>query len=139
MTNCKHSWYTNLTNMTTSCAKCGEVNENIIVGKSKPQLTTLQAYHLACNELLSDFIKIYFCDEDIGFDDVHHFWAGGDIGAVVFINDYFFNMTDIADAIDLMIEKESLFEWYEQWTDPKKRKKINLKTWILFTRCLQND
>lgn len=115
----------------------GEDDWKFMIDKPKQQLTTLQAYHLACNELLSDFIKTYFCDENIGFDDVHHFWVGSDIGAVVFINDYFFSMNDIADAIDLMVEKGSLFEWHEQWTEPtKESRRINLKSWVLFTKGL---
>ena len=73
----------------------------------------LTKYENACNELTRTFIEKYICDKDYKLNEVSWDWVGNTIGEVVCINDYFINMTDIAEAFRLKCSVETFWEWYD--------------------------
>ena len=73
-------------------------------------------YNNICNELAVEFIKKFYKDDDdpqeITFDYYDAYWVGGDIGEVLAINDFFWNMSDIVQALKLNPTREQLMDWY---------------------------
>ena len=71
----------------------------------------LDNYEKACNELATAFIEKYFCDDDIKLKDIDFDWVGNKVGGVAFINDYYFSMDDIVNAIRFKAPKDRLFKY----------------------------
>lgn len=46
--------------------------------------------------------------------DCEDYWIGGEIGGVLFINDFFFGFDNIKYAIDNRITEKELFNWYDK-------------------------
>lgn len=62
------------------------------------------------NEITENWIKDYF---KLNEDEVEWWWVADRIGEVFFINDYWFNFSDILDCYKHDISKEKMFEWYD--------------------------
>lgn len=71
----------------------------------------LEFYYQACNEVAKMFTKQYFCDKYI--TDLDEWWVAGDVGGVICINDYFWNMEDMVEALKVGVSKKTLFEYYD--------------------------
>jgi len=118
---CKHQWKA----LSSKCKQCGVCLE-IRVSK----LSKLQIYEDACEELSREFVGWYFDWETTDF-----WWVGDTTGEVLAVNDYFFNMDVIAQAMRLRPTGDQLFGWYEQDIEytPKKSKKPNKPKYNLST------
>lgn len=57
---------------------------------------------------LCDLFVLHYFDEDA---DVY--WVADEIGGVLFVNDYFFNLSDIVDFIRHRYSKKKMFEYYD--------------------------
>jgi hypothetical protein len=97
-------------------------------------MTNLTKYERACNALLDDFINIYFVDDDFLKEDIEYNWIADEVGTIALINDYFISMDTIYQALDLKMEKDDFFDWYDQWVDIENNKRINLKNWVYINK-----
>lgn len=70
----------------------------------------LENYYKAVEELTKHFCNKYF--KDVYEYDVND-WVGCDIGGIICINDYWFNLNDIVIAIKYKATKKELFGFYE--------------------------
>lgn len=70
----------------------------------------LNAYYKAIEDLTKLFCRKYF--KDIYEYDPSD-WVNGEIGGVIWINDYWFNMRDIENAIKFKATKKEVLEYYE--------------------------
>lgn len=77
----------------------------------------LNFYYKACNEVADMFAKQYFCDKGMTFTDLDEWWVAGDIGGVICINDYFWNMEDMVEALKVGVNKKTIFEYYDWMVD----------------------
>jgi hypothetical protein len=77
----------------------------------------LEFYYQACNEVAKMFAKQYFCDKNTQLEDLDYWWVGDSIGGVSYINDYFWNMEDMVEALKSRINRKTLFEFYDWSTD----------------------
>jgi hypothetical protein len=62
-------------------------------------------------DLANHFALKYF-DKDCDI-----YFVADDVGGVLFINDYFFNMKDIVDFLKSKYSKDKLFEYYQYALD----------------------
>lgn len=95
--------------------------------------TNLSKYYQACNDLLDDFVNIYFLDEEIIREHVDCDWMGGRVGGIALINDNFFNFEHVVDALDLKVPKDELFKWHDQWINTDNELRFNLRNWNILT------
>ncbi len=90
------------------------------------KLNKLQEWERVTNELATEFINKYF-DKD-----AEYWWVADQIGDVMFINDYFFNLSDMVYFLRYKYSKKYMFNYYEYRLDMDKKKQgtaINIKNW----------
>lgn len=73
----------------------------------------LNFYYIVCNEVAKIFSDQYFCDKNITFDDIDEWWVADSPGTVLCINDYFWDMEDMVEALKVGVKKKTLFEYYD--------------------------
>ena len=71
----------------------------------------LKNYYKAVEELTKEFCKKYF--KGVYEYDVND-WAGGEIGGVICINDYYFDFKNIVIAIKYSAKEKELFDYYDE-------------------------
>lgn len=97
----------------------------------------LTKFNKAVDDMTKLFVKKYF---NI---DADYYWIGettkkpndGDRSGVLCVNDYFFNLTRIVEAIKYNVSSKKLFDYYEQELDflmKEKPMKINFVNYIKF-------
>ncbi len=67
----------------------------------------LKNYEKAAQELADCFVKKYF-DKDASCE-----WVGDRIGDVYMVNDYWFDVDRMREALEFGATKEQLFEYYD--------------------------
>ncbi len=71
----------------------------------------LKNYYNAVQELTKEFCKKYFKGVyEYNVSD----WAGGEIGGIICINDYYFDFKNIEIAIKYKATKKELFDYYDE-------------------------
>ena len=68
-------------------------------------------YEKATQELVDFFVKKYFKNDA---SDVY--WVADEIGGVLCVNDYFFSIDRIVEAIKLNCSSKKLFDYYDKET-----------------------
>lgn len=71
----------------------------------------LENYYKAVEELTKEFCKKYF--KGVYEYNVND-WAGGEIGGVISINDYYFDFKDIEIALKYSAKEKELFDYYDE-------------------------
>jgi hypothetical protein len=102
-----------------------------LIDESHP-IKSLTNYWQACNDLLGEFIMRYYIDEETELKDVESYWIVDDVGGVVQINDQFYDMYDIAKAIELDAPVDKFWEW-KYYSDDEHfygRSPINLTNYL---------
>lgn len=87
----------------------------------------IKEWERATDNLAQYFSAKYFGDGA----DIH--WIANEIGGVLYINDYFFNLSDIVDFIRYEYSKEKMFEYYDYRLNEKAvfhNSPVNIKNWI---------
>jgi len=69
----------------------------------------LESWEKATNDITALFIRKYFCS----IRDAEHYWIADQIGGVLYVNDYFFNLDRIIEAIKYDASSEDLFAYYD--------------------------
>lgn len=77
-------------------------------------LCLLQAWEKATQELADAFVEKYY-----GEDASEIFWVGDEIGDLLMINDYCWNVGNMVDAFRWKCSKKRLLEWYELCIEEK--------------------
>ena len=87
----------------------------------------LDNYFKSCEEVKKTFIKKYFKETPTGC-----YWIADRIGEVLMLNDYFFDMQIMVDALLFNVSEKKFFEWYEYQLKEsmENRSPINLVNWI---------
>jgi hypothetical protein len=90
------------------------------------------------NELIGSFIKRYFGK----LEEVEYYWIAEDVGGVLSVADYFFNLGDIVDFIKYHYSKDLMFEYYDYALEYHMQKKhkstdylINIKNYKKLMSC----
>jgi len=96
-------------------------------------MTPLKAYEKAANNLARAFVEKYYGDA-ADFDDPDTcWWVADHAGGVIAVNDYFWSMGDIHEAMRLDAPVDKLFKWYEHRMDDKADK-YNLYSFLSLTK-----
>ena len=69
-------------------------------------------YEFMCDGISDVFIEKYF-----GTKEVESWWVADEPGGVLFVNNYFFNMSDIVDYLRYDYSTKKMFEYYEYSMD----------------------
>ena len=85
---------------------------------------TIECYHIMCENIANLFADRYF--EKGAF--LHN--IGREFDGVWNVNDYYFNLSDMALALELDMEWKALEAWYDQWTDTDETKiRVNMRSY----------
>jgi hypothetical protein len=84
----------------------------------------LKIYYQSCRDIAQVFNKKYFDGEADMYD------IGGEVDGVWGVNDFYFDIQSMAQALQLKLTIDELMSWYDQWTDTDESKiKVNMKNW----------
>jgi hypothetical protein len=89
----------------------------------------LIAWKKATNALAQEFCNKYF-DKTKDWD-----WTAYDIGSVLNVGDYFFNLDRIVESLEINCSRELLIQFYDYEIGcyyNKKLPKYNFKTWVKY-------
>jgi len=97
--------------------------------------TNLQKYEDSCERLVWDFFYKYWLSgkDKIQKDEIDYYWVADQVGGTLSVNDYFFNMDDIVQAMRLKPSREQFFAYQSYCIDQAMEKdgiRYNLKSWI---------
>jgi len=94
----------------------------------------LKAYYKAIEDLANIFCKKYFGEDCYDPED----WVGGDIGGILNVGDYFFNMSDIEEALKFKASRKELFGFYDYRLEialgEKETPAVNFKNYLKYYR-----
>ena len=94
------------------------------------KLMGLQMWEEATESLKNLFVDKYFGKDASDVD-----WVAQDIGGVLYVNDYFFDLSDIVDFIKYNYSPKKMFEYYDQRLQHQMKNIdtgtpfINIKSW----------
>lgn len=94
--------------------------------KSRKRLQNdlITAYEDACSELAREFTNKYFGK------NVEARWVGNQPGEILEVNDHYFSVPHIYEALKFGITRAQLFAWYDDnLTEKNERLKISLRNW----------
>lgn len=92
----------------------------------------LHEWEDSTDDLVNYFISKYFGN----FEDSEHWWVADEIGGVLYVNDYWFSVSDIVDFIRYKYSKKMMFKYYDyklEYGSKEKHSKndylINIKSY----------
>lgn len=88
----------------------------------------LTNWYEATQDLVEGFIATYFVDENVPREELEVYWVADEIGGVLVIGNYFFDMYTITTAIRVSCPEKKLFEWYDHTIE--KENDINLDHYL---------
>lgn len=98
----------------------------------------LQDWENQTDSLIEGFITRYFGK----IEEVEYYWIAEDVGGVLVVADYFFNLGDIVDFIKYNYSKDKMFEYYDYALDYHMQKKhkstdylVNIKNYKKLMSC----
>ena len=95
--------------------------------KNKPQLSAVEQFKTACNELAASV------NQQLFYGCRQWYWVGGDVGGVCDFEDV--DVLNLEDMV-LIIEKNMTYDQYAEWRDANldNNRYINLKLWMMGAR-----
>lgn len=91
---------------------------------SKKEAKLLQDWDIATSALTEHFIKKFFGN------DAEWWWVSDDIGTVLYVNDFFFEIHEIVMALKLKPTITQLIKYYFQRDVTQGGKGLNLNTFL---------
>lgn len=88
----------------------------------------LANWYEATQDLVEGFIATYFVDKNIPREELEVYWVADEIGGVLVIGDYFFDMYTITTAIRVNCPMGKLTEWYDYTI--RSEKNVNLDHYL---------
>lgn len=85
----------------------------------------LTNYELACESIALEFTLQYYADVDSEF-----YWIGDQVGGLLSVNDEFYDMQFMVEALRLKIGVKKMFEYYEYKMDPKVKSPNKMEYWM---------
>lgn len=96
----------------------------------------LENWEKATQELTSLFLKKYFDNP------TDYYFVADDIGGVLYVNDYFFNLDRIVEAIKYKATEKQLFDFYDleiETLTKGKEMDINFRNYIKYYKLNPNE
>jgi len=101
-------------------------------------LHVLQDWINETDNLSEVFITKYFGK----MEEVENYWIADEVGGVLVVADYFFNLSDIVDFLRYKYSKDKMFEYYDYALEYHMQKKhkasdylINIKNYKKLMSC----
>lgn len=96
----------------------------------------LTNYHKACEAIKDEFIEVYYIECATKSIQVENYWIADEVGGVCFINDYFWDLATMVEALKCGPTPDQLFKWYEDRQE-KRQLNITLKNYLKLTKSNQ--
>lgn len=91
----------------------------------------LKNWNKATQELTDEFIRKYFVEDGIKFEDIEQSWVGDEIGGVFCVGDNFYNVDRVRESLELNVIWELLQEYQEfEQLFHEDRPCLNFKTFV---------
>ena len=103
---------------------------NVWTNYKMKQPKVLTEWEKATEKLTRLFLERYFGDEP---SDWEYYWVAGEIGRVLYINDSFFDLDRIVEAIKYKATPEQLFDYQELEIDlarKNKKPEVNFRNYL---------
>jgi hypothetical protein len=92
--------------------------------RKRLQNELVTAYEDACGDLSMEFVNKYFGK------DVDARWVAREPGGVLEVNDHYFSVSHIYEALKFGITRAQLFAWYDDSLTPQDdHMRISLRNW----------
>lgn len=87
---------------------------------------TIKDWEKSTENLKDDFIKRFYGKHS------ENWWVSNEIGGLLFVNDNFYSINDILDALKYKPTRKQFFDWYNHNLEASfgKTYKINLKNFL---------
>ena len=80
----------------------------------------------------TDVLTEYFIEKYFGkLEEVEYYWVADDVGGVLAVADYFFNIGDIVDFIKYHYSKDMMFNYYDYALEYHMQKKHNKNDYLI--------
>ena len=101
------------------------------MGKYIIKENILSDWEKVTNDLATEFVIKYFSAAESEFGE-DYWWVAGEVGGVLFVNDYFFGFSRIVEAIRYEATAEQLFEYYKLEAKSHKENpmKVNFRNYV---------
>jgi hypothetical protein len=88
----------------------------------------LKNWEKATQELADKFVKKYYGDDAVSW------WVSDEVGDVLQVGDYYWNVGNMTDALRFNCSEERLFEWYDLSLEARSEDKSfqNLRTYAQY-------
>ena len=87
----------------------------------------LTNWNTATQMLADAFVEKYY-----GEDATYTYWVGGEVGDIFFINDDFYDVTRMRQALELNATLEQLQDYQEMEMEIEARPKVNFKNYVKY-------
>ena len=88
-------------------------------------------YYQACEAIKDKFIEVYFDG-----DDSYGYWVANRIGEIYYINDYFFDFSNMITALEFNATEKQLFYWHDFYMEIGEKNMINFENYIKYSNEL---
>lgn len=99
---------------------------------TKDQKELFKNWEESTDEITQEFVRKYFGR------DAEYFWIAEDVGGVLMVGDYYFNLDRIVEAIKYDATRSQLFDFYdmelEKAYSSQERLNINFRTYIKLSK-----
>lgn len=94
----------------------------------------MEQYEFACHFIAGYFVKKYFGKSVDYYDDCS--WINDDIGTVLYVNEFYFNLTEMYEYIKHKYGVENMFEHYNYALNCRERGRfpVDIKNYKIQTR-----
>jgi len=94
-------------------------------------MTELKEWHKATEKLTEAFIRKYYVEEDVHFDEIEYDWVGNSFLNVLCIGDDSYSLERIVNALNLDVDYDLLQEYSEfEQLFPDETTPINFNTYV---------
>jgi hypothetical protein len=96
--------------------------------KNYLDISAIEDWERATEGLKHRFVERYFGD------DAEYYWIADEIGSVLYVNDRFFNLSDLVDFLKYGYTANQMFKYYDECLEARTKDLdkpfINIKNWI---------
>jgi len=88
----------------------------------------IKDWEIATNALAEEFVKKYWGEECI----IDMYWIGDEIGGVLSIGDYYFNVDRMKEALELNATWKQLNDYYWLEVETDKKSDVSFKNYVKY-------
>ena len=91
-------------------------------------------YENACSQVAKIFVKHYY---DIDLPDKNVFWIGGKVGEILSVNDEFYGVDRMVQALKWKATWQQVIDYYYAETENDEKPKVSFENYVRYGRELK--